>query len=417
MTDSDFLFRLAEERDRTALLNLVRLSFAPMSSLTELEQTFGDRPINPVGRQDWVVVNPHQKLVACYRQFAYDLNFAGATFKMAGVGAVSVGIPYRGQGIARWMLTQALKDYRETGFLLSMLYPFRHSFYRKLGWARVGETHQYRVSSQHVPLFNERSRITAYHPAQETDIQRLYHERVSHHNGWLYRHPWQWEAFFKPKAGRELYVYREGEAVLGYAVLEFTELEPEKTQLAVKVREWVAATPAAYRGLVGFLGSLRDQVTTVIWNTFPDDPFPHLLQEQRIDPALTTPPLLLDFMVPFGAIAGGFMWRLVNPQAAIARRSIPSVSPFALTFQLTDPVFGADQFTVEFAGSKMQIATQPTANILKTSVDHLAELFSGTRRSRQLHWTGELELEGDETLLDQLDAAWATALPFCWDAF
>jgi predicted acetyltransferase len=417
MTHSELIFRLATERDRNAILNLVRLSFAPMSSIADLEQQLGDRPINPTGRQDWVVANAQDKLVACYRQFDYDLYVAGVPFKMAGVGAVSVGIPYRGQGIAGWMLTQALQEYRDKGCLLSMLYPFRHSFYRKLGWARVGEAHQYRVSSQHLPLYPERSRILPFHPKQEEDLKHVYHQTAKQHNGWLQRQPWQWENFFKPKAGRELYVYQDEGDVLGYVMLDFHELEPEKSQLAVKTREWVAATPAAYRGIVGFLGSLRDQVTTIIWNTYPDDPFPHLLQEQRIDPALTTPPLLFDFMVPFGAIAGGFMWRLVNPQAAIARRPIQPGAPFALTFDLTDPVFGAEQFTVEFAAGQMHLVSQPASTILKTSVVHLAELFSGSRRSRQLHWTGELELAGDESLLDQLDAAWMTRSPFCWDAF
>jgi len=417
MTHSNLIFRAAEERDRTALLNLVRLSFMPMMSRVDLEQELGDRPLNPVGRRDWVVDSGHGELLAGYRQFDFELFLGGVPFPMAGVGSVAVAIAHRGHGVARWMLTQALQDYRDRGFLLSMLYPFRHSFYRKLGWARVGTAHQYRVSSQHLPLYRERSRIIAYQPAQEEAIKRFYNHTAILQNGWLHRASWQWENFFKPKGGREIYTYWESGALLGYIVLEFAELEPDKKQLAVKVREWVAETSAAYRGIVGFLGSLRDQITTVVWNTYQEDPFPHLLQEQRRDPALTLPALDFNFMLTFGTIAGGFMWRVVDPQKAIARRPIQPVKPFALTFQITDPVFGEEKFTVEFADSKMQIVSQPTSTILKTSVDHLAELFSGSRQARQLYWTGELEIEGDDSLLAPLDTAWATQPPFCWDAF
>lgn len=417
MSHSEFVLRPVEDRDRAEFLNLVRLAFTPMMSLAELEQELGDRPLSPVGRQGWVVEDGQGTLVARYRQFDFEQFFAGVPFAMAGVGSVAVGLPHRGQGIARWMLTQALKQYRESGFLLSMLYPFRHSFYRKLGWARVGAAHQYRVSSEHIPLYSERSGITAFHPDQKTALQHLYNQVAIQQNGWLHRRSWEWENLFQPKAGREIYVYRDSDGLLGYIVLAFDQLEPEKKQLAVKVQEWVAQTPAAYRGIVGFLGSLRDQMTTIVWNTYPDDPFPHLLHEQRIDPALTTPPIHFDFMLPFGAIAGGFMWRLVDPQAAIVRRPIQPVPPFALTFHITDPVFGAEQFTVEFAAGKMQLLTQPASTLIKTSVDHLAALFSSTRRSRQLQWTGELELEGDAALLAQLDAAWATSPPFCWDTF
>jgi len=414
---SNFIFRPAEERDRTAFFNLSRLAFIPMTSLAEMEQEWGDQPLNPAGRQGWVVEDEGGNLVARYRHFEFSLYFAGALFPMAGVNSVAVAVERRAQGVAQWMLTQALKDWRSREIPLSMLYPFRHSFYRKLGWAVAGVSHQYRVSSRCLPLYAERSHITAYQPRRETQLKVLYNNLAKQQNGWLQREFWAWEQFFQPKAGREVYLYREGEALLGYVVLEFTKLEPEKNQLAVLVREWVAQTPAAYRGIVGFLGTLRDQITTIIWNAHPDDPFPYLLNEQRRDPALTLPHFKFNFMELFGLISGGFMWRLVDPKQAIVLRPIEAASPFKLGFHITDPVFGTEQFTVEFAAGTAQLTAESPATTLKTSIDHLTELFSGLRRSQQLHWTGEVEVDGDPTVLTQLDAAWAASPPFCWDAF
>ncbi len=414
---SDLIFRLAEERDRTQFINLVRLSFMPTMALADVEQEWGEHPLNPTGRKGWVVEDASGDLVACYRHLAFELFFAGERFPMAGVGGVAVAIEHRGKGLAQWMLTQALKDFRDQGCLLSMLYPFQHGFYRQLGWAWMGATQQYRVSSRHICSFAERVNIAAYQPSQEEALKALYDKVAIQHNGWLVREPWWWENFFKPKGGREIYTYTEAGNLLGYVVLEFIQLEPEKKQLAVVVREWVALTAAAYRGILGFLGSLRNQITTIVWNTYPNDPFPYLLKEQQRDPALTLPAFDFNYMHQLGLLSGGFMWRLVDARKAIAQRPIQPVAPFALTFHITDPVFGAEQFTVECDDGVMQLISQPAATILKLSVDHLAQLFSGVRRSQQILWTGELELEGDAALLAQLDAAWSTQPPFCWDAF
>lgn len=415
---ANYTFRPVEERDRQAFLNLSRLAFMPMTPLAEMEKEFGESPINPVGRKGWVVADATGTLLSGYRHYEYLQYFAGVPFPMAGVSSVAVAVERRAQGVAQWMLSQALNQFREQDIPLSMLYPFRHSFYRKLGWAVAGQSHQYRISSRALPLYAERSHIIAYQQHHQLALKTLYNEVARQQNGWVQRGSWQWEKFFKPVGGRELYLYQTKASLLGYAVLEFVKLEPEKDQLAVIVREWVAQTPAAYRGIVGFLGTLRDQVTTIVWNCPPDDPFPHLLTEQRWDPALTLPHLNFNFMRLFGFISGGFMWRLVDPQAAIALRPVSSATPFQLSFHITDPVFGEERFTVAFEAGKAHLVPQPANTILKTSVDHLAELFSGLRRSQQLYWTGELELEGnDDRILSQLDATWNTQPPFCWDAF
>jgi len=413
---ANLILRRAEESDRIPYKNLGRLAFAPTKTLTEMEES-GDRPFVAEGRQPWVVVDQRGDLSARYYQFGFALYFAGVRYEMAGVGGVAVAPERRSQGVAQWMLTQALHQFREQEIPLSMLYPFRQSFYRKLGWARVGITHQYRVSSRWLPLDEKRSQIRAYQPHYEKHFITLYEKVAVQHNGWLDRPVWWWQEFFKPKGGREMYGYWEGNTLHGYVVIEFAQLEPEKDQLAVIVREWVAQTPQAYRGVVGFLGSLRDQVTTIVWNTYPDDPFPHLLKEQERDPALTLPHFNFNYLRWFGITSGGFMWRLVNPREAIALRPIQPGAPFSLSFQLTDPVFGADQFTVEFANGKTQISSQSATTMVKISVEHLTQLFCGVRRSRQLHWTGELEIEGNDALLDRLDTAWSAQPPFCWDAF
>jgi predicted acetyltransferase len=412
-----FTIRGAEERDRAQFINLGRLAFVPARSQADMEKEMQDEPLNPPGGQGWVLADQSGYLAGRYRHLELALFFQGVEFPMAGVAGVAVAPEQRGQKIAHGMIEHALQHFHEQQIPLSMLYPFQHGFYRKLGWAWVGETRQYRVSARHLPFYAERTNVVPYRDDLEASIKAVYQEAAQQHNGWLQREPNRWKGYFEPEGGREIYGYVEAGTLLGYIVIEFTHLEPTKTQWAIAVQEWVALTASAYRGLLGFLASLRDQFTTIVWNTDLQDPFPHLLSEQRFDPALPSQPFDFGFTHRFGAIGGGFMWRLVDVLKALELRPIHPGDPFAIAFSIIDPVLGNQRLSIEFVDQKMHCTQQPASTSLALSIEHLTQLFCGMRSATDLNWLGELDIEGDSTLLSKLDAAWQAVPPFCWDFF
>lgn len=418
MTDlPGFKIRAAEESDRAQFINLARLAFMPTRSQADVEKEMQDELLNPPGGQGWVVADQADNLAGRYRHLELALFFQRIEFPMAGVAGVAVAPERRGQKLAQLMIEHALHRFHEQQIPLSMLYPFQHGFYRKLGWAWVGETRQYRVSARHLPLYAERVNVVPYQDSLEASIKAVYQKAAQQHNGWLQREPNRWKGYFKPEGGQEIYGYAEAGTLLGYVVIEFTHLEPTKTQWAIAVQEWVALTAEAYRGLIGFLASLRDQVTTIVWNTDPQDPFPHLLSEQRHDPALPPQPFGFGLTHRFGATGGGFMWRLVDVVKALELRPIHPGNPFAIAFHIIDPVLGNQQISIEFVDQKMHCTQQPAATRLMLSIEHLTQLFCGMRSAVELHWLGDIDIEGDSTLLSNLDAAWQAKPPFCWDFF
>ncbi|MBM0740714.1 GNAT family N-acetyltransferase [Phormidium sp. CLA17] len=412
-----FTIRAAEESDRAQFINLARLAFMPTRSQADVEKEMQAEPLNPPGGQGWVLADQAGNLAGRYRHLELALFFQGVQFSMAGVAGVAVAPERRGQKIAQGLIEHTLQRFHEQQIPLSMLYPFQHGFYRKLGWAWVGDTRQYRVSARHIPLYSERVNVMTYRDDLQASIKAVYQEAAQQHNGWLQREPNRWKGYFEPEAGQEIYVYAEAGTLLGYMVIEFTHLEPTKTQWAIVVQEWVALTAAAYRGLIGFLASLRDQVTTIVWNTDPKDPFPHLISEQRCDPAIPTLPFEFGLTHRFGATGGGFMWRLVDVMKALELRPINPGVPFAIAFNIIDPVFGEQQISVDFVEQKMCPTQQPAATSITISVEHLTQLFCGMRSASELQWLGAIEIEGDSTLLPKLDAAWQATPPFCWDFF
>ncbi|MBW4579370.1 MAG: GNAT family N-acetyltransferase [Tildeniella nuda ZEHNDER 1965/U140] len=411
--------RPAEAGDLAQIVNLDRLSFAPLSTNAEIEREWYGQGLDLPDRSLFIAEQGMTGLaVGSYAQLRLGICFEGQVLPAMGISAVAVAPHFRGKRLAQLLVEHALETGQAQQLPLMMLYPFQHGFYRKLGWAWVGRSHQYRVAARHLPGYTERSHIVPYDPFQhEPMLQAIYQRQALQHNGWLKRWDWQWQSRVKPVTGREIYCYAEAGEPLGYVVVQFARLEPPQNILAAIVQEWVATTPAAYRGILGFLASLRDQVSTIVWNTYADDPFPHLLREQRRDPTLLSVPSEFGWTHRFGTINAGFMWRLVDLEAAFRLRPIAAHSSFKLTFQLTDPILDDRTITADFADGKMHPASQPASTVITTSIEHLTELFCGFRRSRDLLWTGELEVEGDRSLLANLDSAWAATSPFCWDFF
>jgi predicted acetyltransferase len=415
----DITIRPVEAADLPQVVTLDRLAFAPLQSNETIQQQWYNGTVHLPGRKLFLAVEGELGPgIGTYAQLALSTFLEGQELPLMGIAAVAVAPHRRGQRIARLMLEHALKDAKAQQIPIMALYPFQHGFYRRLGWAWVEQVHQYRVSPRQLPPYEERSHMLPTDLDQHlSTLKKIYLTAAAQHNGWLKRQDWQWESWAKPVAGREIYVYQEAGQIQGYVVLRFTELVPQRNIDAVSIQEWVALTPSAYRGILGFLASLRDQISTVIWTTFPSDPFPHLLMEQRQHSDVVEPSFDFGLVHQFGAIGGGFMWRLTDISTAFQLRPIQSTSPFAISVQITDPIFGQQSIGAEFSEGRINLLQTLPTTTLKLSVEHLTQLFCGVRRSRDLLWTGELELEGNDTVLAHLDQALQTEPPFGWDFF
>ncbi len=407
--------RLAKPDELGIVANLERLAFAPHRSDYEIEKDWFGGQVQLPGQSQFLAVDVQGQPVGCYSQLDLGIWLEKQLIPTLGLGGVAVAPHRRGQGVARHMLEHALKTALQQNVPLAMLYPFQQGFYRALGWAWVGETRQYRVATRDLPEFAESQQVVPFDPeAHQLGVQQLYEQGAILQNGWLQRRDWQWKSFFKPTAGQEIYCYVDAGKVLGYGMGQFTEING---QWAIAIREWVALTPAAYRGILGCWAGWRDQISTVIWNTYATDPFPHLLREQRRTPHLPTEPFGFGLTQNFGAIGSGFMWRLVDLHRALELRPIQPVVAFALTFVVQDAVLGNQTLSVAFEEGRMRILDQATDTVITLSVEQLTLVWSGVRRMTELVAMGSVDVLGDRTRLSLLDAAWQAKPPFCWDFF
>ncbi len=416
---AELTIKPATQEDLPHIARLERLAFVPLMSDSELQEAWYPNGLDLPDREALVATPASGTIAGAYFRARLPLFWEGQEIPAVGISTVAVAPDRRGQGVAQSMMKSELAVLKSQQVPLVMLYPFQQGFYRKLGWAWVGRLHQYTVNAHHLPICPERQQVQALNPEQARQwLPEVYLRSAKRHNGWLNRRDWQWDNRLKPATGQVIFGYMQGDTCLGYVILHYVNLEVHvQPPLGIQVDEWVALNGDAYRGLLGFLGSLRDQVATVTWNTYPEDPFPHLLTEQRRGPGGQGIRNFFGLTHRFGEIGSGMMWRLVDLTAAFRLRPVRSGSPFMLTFEVSDPVLGNQTITANFAAERMRPVSQPTPIVLRTSVEHLTEMFCGLRRAAELVWTREIEFHGDRSILQKLDSAWESTPPFCWDMF
>ncbi|MEU4742027.1 GNAT family N-acetyltransferase, partial [Actinosynnema sp. NPDC023658] len=226
--------------------------------------------------------------------------YGGATVPSGGVGGVAVEPSARGRGVAGALLDAALRDMRERGQPLSVLYATTPAVYRSRGWERAGVLEWLDLPLDRVPTG---ARIDA-RPAVEGDVRALhacYCDVASTVDGMLDRSP----PAFDLAEVLELDVVsvvpgHDGE-VRGY-------LAAERGPRGLRVYDLVGRDAATQRALLAELGSwaaVLDRASVLV-----------------TDPAITG--LLTDQAIEHTVTTSAWLLRVVDLPAAVAARGWPA---------------------------------------------------------------------------------------------
>ncbi len=271
--------RRAEAEDGWPLAELWSYVFPGERSaedrLRELEEggTFG-------GIETAWVAEVAGRRVGALRMYDLELGLFGRTFPTMGLAAVAVEPEHRRRGIGGWMCAEALRIARSEGHVLSALYPYQASFYGRLGYTLAGELHRYRFPASDLPLFEGSDRVARVRTVEDAErLREAYGRTVLKANGLLRRTSTMWS--FLDHARNVSFAYRDPQGtVRGYLVIRTPRRRPGRRS-RMRIRELVAADTAAYRGLLGWISSQRDQWDEVVYDALPSEGFHRLLPHPR----------------------------------------------------------------------------------------------------------------------------------------
>lgn len=361
-------------------------------------QRYADNP-SYTWRDGWVVEEDGEigaAALAVPRIWWFD----GASYAVSAIAAVGVRPVARRRGYASQMMRGIVRADHEAGRPFSLLFPFQHGYYRRLGYATVGLTHFYRVPVSRIHDHPEqRRRVRAAHEADHEAIYDLHRRSLLAGAGGLERNARQWTARWT-KSDESWVIYDHG-GQQGYLAYQTIENE-------ISVRELIATTPEAERGLWAFLAAQIEQHTAVTYHVPAGKPLWSIFREPLMHEAANRGFVLNDI----AALTAGLMARLVDVPAAFARRAFPSELAGSLVLDLRDPVLEANTgtFQIRFGDGRAEVI--PTTDTATASCDivMLSQLFCGVLRASDARWYGQLT--ADDATMALLERAFGNVAPF-----
>jgi predicted acetyltransferase len=230
--------------------------------------------------------------------FTRDLTVPGGVLAAGFVTVVAVAGTHRRRGLASAMLTRQLREIRDRGEALALLWASEAGIYGRYGYGLASRRLRFEIDRREVRIDGSRfdkSRLdglrlraapAAVHRAQVAEV----YERVRPSRpGFASRDDRWWDyrladqAWHRGGAGPlQAVVCFDGDTPVGYALYRFrSNWNDSGPNGEVGVMETVAATPAAYTMLWDFLLNVDLTRTVGMWLGAIDEPLQYLVNDVR----------------------------------------------------------------------------------------------------------------------------------------
>lgn len=316
------------------------------------------------------------------RHYHWTTWIRGTSHPLVGLSAVATPPEHRRQGYVREMLRCALQEYREDGTYLSVLWPFEHPFYRRLGWGTAFHGFSHRCAPDALSQFRDPDdRWLRLHADDWERLDPVHDAHGAHFELTIEREEAWWRERIFEGWHQDPFVYgfeRDGDiaAYIAYVADE----DDDETVLRPRDVAWVDQD--AREAVYGFLARHESQVERVqLWSTDDD------LLWQVDDPA--------DIETERHAAA---MFRLVDAPVAIEALQYPPALDVTFDLAVEDPLadWNDGRFSVRVEDGSARVETSSGVADATLRIDALSQLFVGARDVEFLVRTDQLATN-DET--------------------
>ena len=337
--------------------------------------------------------------------FPFTVMAGGVELPLGGVASVSTPPQHRRQGYVERMLRAACDEMRERGMALSMLHPFKTSFYARFGWAACQERRLYSGAPDLFRSFlgQQQGQFVAAGADDIAELNAIYSGALRGRFGPLVRNEewWRKDVLVANKKPRYAYIWRddtgEGRA---YIVYQFEKRPVGPTMV---IRDIVALDPLARAQLFALIANHDSQADEVRFYAPTDAPVNLLLPN----------PLRCE-TEPY------MMLRLLDVAKALADYRYPRDVVGALTLAVEDSWIESNRgvYQIEVADRAAQVTRLPdsAAADVHCDVRVLAQLYSRYGRPRTAAAFGMLKAREKQPLA-LLEAMFTGLAPFTPDFF
>lgn len=394
MPPDSFIVRHPRQDERGELAMLTVNSFRAdpggarqWADTVELENVLclaEDRPVRQGGRAaaggriiSSITINPYR----CY--------VGGQLIGMGGIGGVMTALDRHGRGCASRLLVEGLKLMRRRGQAISILYPFSHVYYGRLGYALAAERLFYpELTQRDLPRYEEFRLVDRFLPGEAVAPLVGPHNRIMRkYNLCCERTPDRWQKFIAQQAERKAFIYliRDGGRITGWFTAGNVEGERGHESQTLSV---ALADRRALRAMLGMLARLPSNVRKIQLRMPPDFD----LWDELAEP-------------PAGRRQPSLQARVVDVAAALRGRGYARGSAGRLIFRIIDPQARWNHGTWSarwFGGELASLEKSSARPQLVADIAHFTQVFCGYRRARDLADLGKARVNSP-ACLDLLD--------------
>lgn len=357
------------------------------------------------------------KLIAACRLFRMRQWIGGELLPVMGLGTVAIAPTERRRGLGGQLCVSGFRHALERGDLATTLYPFRTSFYQRLGYGMAGEALQFQIPPDALPDAEERRAVRLVRGEDDrAAVRAVYDQWAPRQTGQMQRDAAAWQVVWE--AGREGALYLgTGGAPEGYAIFRYRASVPRGGR-GVEVEEIAWLTAQARRGLHGWLSTLGDQWQHVIYRAHPEEAFAERLRELR-HPVADVPPWHYWFAP--ATLQTGPMFRLLDVPGAWARRRARAERPLTVHVEVEDEQLPENRgpWALRFGGEMVEVERASTGRAdahLALRVDTLSRIFIGALAPSVAVEADRMRID-DPAVLPELDRALRLPRPWTFDRF
>jgi predicted acetyltransferase len=410
-------FRFARSDEVPAIARLVSHSFPGGGRTPEWWADQLHRPAYGGGPELAWVGEEGGRLVAACQLHRLREWVAGEALPTMGLGTVAIAPTHRKRGLAGELVGTGMRAALERGDLVSALYPFRISFYQRLGYGLAGRALQYLVPPDSLPDDEGRDRVElAESPEAREAVRTLYARWAAGQTGQIERSERSWQRILAAAERGLVAVRGTPDGADGYALVAYrTDLPPQERYLEVEELVW--STPSARRALYGWLATLGDQWQRILLRGLPSHRLGDWLREPRL-PWGSAPSWGLWF--PSATLVLGPMFRLLDLRRAWELRAVRPDAALTVALLVQDEVLpgnaGEWRLRLDAGRAVVEKGSGPADLSLRLGVDTLSRLFIGALPPSAAVEAGLATTDGADRL-PELDRALRLPEPWTFDRF
>ncbi|MBP5250480.1 MAG: GNAT family N-acetyltransferase, partial [Lachnospiraceae bacterium] len=348
----------------------------------------------------WGAFNEDGKMTARITDYRFRFYLDGQAVTTGGIGGVATLPEYRNSGAVREIFNALLNDAYKKGEVISTLFPFKHEFYRKVGYDTVTFMNEYTLTPSALRDYRFDGEVKKWDTGDSvSDFLSIYNAFAPKFNLSMERSEEKMLEHLKvekPYMDRRFsYVFRQNGKPVSYLI--FTDVKNDPAAI-LQVEECAWTCRDGFNAILGFLARFDADYGTIKL------PLPKGIDLLRI----IRSPRAYDIEKH---TCQHFMVRVINAKKLLS--AIRKPADCDITINVTDEIIPENNRTYRVKGGKVTESKAASAD-LEVNVRALGQMAVGAINFDEALLRTDVTLNANEEALRRLFTEKNT---FCWEHF